>query len=173
MAETSRAVGLLAYLVKFHQDQQIVVFQIYLVVPTDERCNQFDSALSRQSCVVAEGRSNRELFRVALSNLTQFQCTMQHSLQFDRQCQAPYHSLGLLTFLPDTPGAWKCGDSTCCATSVRPFSVALPITVIGVNRFTNRLRFRVGLLDASSQMVCTKDTGSMGARVLKNMTRNA
>lgn len=46
----------------------------------------------------------------------------------------------LLTFLALAPSAWKCGASTSCANSRRPFSVARAILVIGVSRLTKRVR---------------------------------
>ncbi len=58
---------------------------------------------------------------------------------------------------------------TVFATSPRPLSVAFPMIVMGVNLLTNRVRFNPEAA-ASLHMVWTKDTGSTGCRVLKNIT---
>lgn len=65
---------------------------------------------------------------------------------------------------------WKCGGRTSIATFSKPSSDALPISVIGDKRFANLVRFLCLLSRASLQILRTKETGSTGARVLKNST---
>lgn len=75
-----------------------------------------------------------------------------------------------LTFFGASPCTWKCGANTVRATSSSPFSVALPIRVMGVSRWTQRLRLSPDDSVASTQIRWTNETGSMGSRVLKKIT---
>lgn len=68
------------------------------------------------------------------------------------------------------PAPWNTGSSTAFATSSKLFSFAFPIRVMGVSLLTNLVRFKDLLLKVSSQILCTKDTGSTGSRVLKKRT---
>lgn len=76
----------------------------------------------------------------------------------------------LRTFLGVTPTAWKWGSNTAFETSSSPLSFALPIRVIGVSLLMHLDFCLLSALIASEQSLCTKVTGSTGARVLKNRT---
>ena len=75
-----------------------------------------------------------------------------------------------LTFLDMVSSWWKQDASTMLHNSSSPFSVALPILLIGVNLLIQRLLLLLEDARASEQILCTKDTGSIGSRVLKNKT---
>jgi hypothetical protein len=60
------------------------------------------------------------------------------------------------------PARLKYFPSTCFPTSSKPFSVAFPNEVTGVKRLAYD--------NISSHILCTKSTGSIGCRVLKNKT---
>jgi hypothetical protein len=69
-----------------------------------------------------------------------------------------------------SPASWKCFPSTVFPTSSRPFSVAFPMHVIGVNRLMYLILLMPGFETISSQILWTKSTGSIGGCVLKNRT---
>jgi hypothetical protein len=75
-----------------------------------------------------------------------------------------------LTFFGVIGAWWKCGASTFFATSSNPSIVAFPIRVIGASRFAVLVLLCIGFAMASSQIFCTKLTGSTGATVLKKTT---
>lgn len=68
------------------------------------------------------------------------------------------------------PTSWKSFFKTCLASSSRSFSVARAIHVIGVNLFKNLCFLPFGFFAASSHILYTKWTGSIGSCVLKNST---
>jgi hypothetical protein len=78
--------------------------------------------------------------------------------------------MSLLTLFGVTGAWWKCGASTSFATLSRPSIVAFPIKVIGARRFAVLVLLCMGFAMASSQIFCTKLTGSTGATVLKKTT---
>ena len=74
------------------------------------------------------------------------------------------------TFLEVPTSEWNAGARTIFETSSRPFSLAFPILVIGVRRLIHRDVLVLADAAASEQILCTKETGSTGWRVLKNIT---
>lgn len=68
---------------------------------------------------------------------------------------------------------WKCGASTSVATFAKPSTDARPIRVMGDSRLVKRVRLRALPLAASSQMLFTNATGSIGSTVLKKTTTSA
>ncbi len=68
------------------------------------------------------------------------------------------------------PARLKYFPSTSFPTSSKPFSVAFPSEVTGVKRLAYFIFLIPGFDKISSHILCTKSTGSIGRRVLKNKT---
>ena len=115
------------------------------------RCNLLDNLVPFQDVVVADGWTDRELSERQLPHISGGSSTLH-------------------TFLEMTGSWWNNGARTSLATFSRLSSFALPMRVMGLSRLQNLVLLICELLAASSQIRRTKETGSMGALVLKKST---